>query len=199
MITCRTASTKDEREAILRQRHDVFVEELNFFIPREDGVPIEHDQYDDHAVFLGIWEKSTLIGSCRLILPNASINLPTLKAMDIDIKIFEPSTQTAEISRMTVIPPHRTLKKSIQALKAIDKEVNRIANMYNIVRLIAAVEPTFLRLLEYAKLGYRLIGSPQKYTGLYLGLDPIEKHTIPNHCPINLKINNDPTFSKESA
>jgi N-acyl-L-homoserine lactone synthetase len=163
MMTCRAASTQEEREAILRQRHDVFVEELEFFAPREKGIPIESDDYDDHSVFLGVWEDNELLASCRLIFEHDSFVLPTLNAILIDSPLYEAHAKTAEISRLTIASPYRSFKKSIQIFKVMQEELDRVSVDHEINQLIASVEPTFLHLINRARLPYQSIGPLQHY------------------------------------
>lgn len=165
MVKCTIASTEMERTAILQQRHDIFVEEFNFFTPREDGQRIEYDKYDDHALLLGVWENDTLIASCRLLFPNSTLALPTLKSMKIDSEKFQRESPTAEISRITVSKGHRAFKKTTKVLQSMQKEINRISANHGIVQLIGAVEPSFLRLLNCSGLPYIPIGPLQYLIG----------------------------------
>lgn len=164
-MKCKIASTEIERTAILQQRYDIFVEEFGYFTPKEDGKRLEYDYYDDHALLLGVWENETLIASCRLILPNHTLGLPTLKAMLIDDEKLEKALPTAEISRITVAREHRMFKKTIKILQTMQKEINRISAEHGIVQLIGAVEPSFLRLLNFSKLPYQPIGPLQFLIG----------------------------------
>lgn len=186
MITCRTASTQEEHEAIFRQRHEVFVEEFNFLAPREDGVPIESDHYDDHSVFLGVWEEEDLIASCRLIFENNDFILPTLSKVFIDSPLFEADAKTAEISRMTIASRHRSFKKSIQIFTIMQQELDRVSAVHNVSQLIAVVEPTFLHLIHRARLPYQSIG-------------PLQSHIGTDRCPIILKLQDRLNLAKESA
>ena len=163
MITCRTASTKDELDAILQQRYEVFVEELDFFTPPNENIPLEHDCYDDHSVFLGVWEDNELLASCRLIFGNDAVTLPTVDAVFIDSPLYETNAKTAEISRLTIATPHRSFKKSIQIFTVMQQELDRIAVEHQLTQLIASVEPTFLHLINRAHLPYQSIGPLQHY------------------------------------
>ncbi|MDD5161206.1 MAG: GNAT family N-acetyltransferase [Sulfuricurvum sp.] len=164
-MECRVASTEDERTAILRQRHDVFVEEFNFFVPKDDTQKIEYDQYDAYALLFGVWEKEILIASCRLILPNNPLGLPTLISMQIDPEKFQSDLKTAEISRITVASTQRAFRKTIKILQTMQKEINRISADYGIIQWVGAVGPTFLRLLNQSRLPYRPIGPLQLHIG----------------------------------
>ena len=164
-MECKIASTEIEKTAILRQRYDIFVKEFNFFVPREDGQRIEYDKYDDYALLLGVWEKGDLIASCRLVLPNTILGLPTLNAMTIDSDKLQSDQLTAEISRITVASNHRMFKKTIKVLQTMQKEIDRISANRGIIQCIGAVEPSFLRLLNCSRLPYSPIGPLQYLIG----------------------------------
>ncbi|HZF70234.1 GNAT family N-acyltransferase [Sulfuricurvum sp.] len=183
-MKCTVASTEMERIAILRQRYDIFVEEFNFLAPKEENKRIEYDEYDEHSLLFGVWEDTSLIASCRLVLPNSSFELPTLKAMVIDAKKLDRLQPTAEISRILVASNHRIFKKTIKILQTMQKEINKIASEHNIEQLIGSVEPSFLRLLNCSKLPYQAIG-------------PLQHHIGPDRYPIVLKLHDNVTPNKE--
>lgn len=165
MLECKTAFTEEERHAILHQRYSIFVDEFKFFAPRDDGKEIEYDHYDEYSLLLGVWNEDILVGSCRLVLPNKTVGLPTLNVMRIDSEKLVHNERTAEISRITVAATYRTFKKTIEVLQIMQHKINQIASEHNILQLIGAVEPSFLRLLNYASLPYRPIGPIQYLIG----------------------------------
>lgn len=165
MLECKTAFTEKERHAILHQRYSIFVDEFKFFAPRDDGKEIEYDRYDEYSLLLGVWNEDVLVGSCRLVLPNDTIGLPTLNVMLIDSEKLVQNERTAEISRITVAAAYRTFKKTIEVLQIMQHKIDQIASDHNILQLIGAVEPSFLRLLNYASLPYRAIGPIQYLIG----------------------------------
>lgn len=165
MLVCRVALIDEERNAILQQRYDIFVEEFGYFIPRDDGKRLEYDSYDTHALLFGVWENDLLIASCRLVLPNSILGLPTLNALLIDAEKIQRNHPTAEISRITIAHDHRVFKKTVRILQTMQKEINRVSYEHGIVQFIGAVEPSFLRLLNFAKLPYQPIGPLQFLIG----------------------------------
>ena len=164
-MKCHIASTVAEKNAILQQRYAIFVEEFNFFEPQNGSEGIEYDAYDEYSLLLGVWEHKSLIASCRLVLPNDTLGLPTLNAMIIDSVKLQNTHKTAEISRITVLATHRTFKKTIKIMQLIQKELYRISSDYNILQWIGAVEPSFLRLLQCSTLPYAPIGPLQRLIG----------------------------------
>lgn len=141
------------------------MKEFGYFAPKEEDDCLEYDAYDNHALLFGVWEDGALIASSRLVLPNPTLGLPTLKAMLIDEEKIENGLPTAEISRITIAPQHRVFKKTIKILQTMQEEINRISSEYGIKQFIGAVEPSFLRLLNCSKLTYQPIGPLQYLIG----------------------------------
>lgn len=164
-MICTVASSEMERTAILKQRYDIFVEEFGYFAPKEENDRLEYDSYDAHSLLFGVWENKSLIASCRLVLPNPSLGLPTLNALVIDAEKIQHSQPTAEISRITIIHKHRVFKKTVRILQTMQEEINRVSAEHGIVHLIGAVEPSFLRLLNCSKLPYQPIDPLQFLIG----------------------------------
>lgn len=182
---CRVSSNKTEESMILQQRYNIFVEEFHFFAPREDGQRIEFDHYDEHALLLGIWDNSELIASCRLVLPNTLLGLPTPSNMIVDSEKFQKDMLTAEISRITVTSTHRTFKKTIAILQIMQKKIDHICDEYGIFQLIGAVEPSFLRLLNCSGLPYFPVGPLQYLIGAErypVMLSKLESTTLIKEC-----------------
>lgn len=164
-VECTTASTEIERTAILRQRYDVFVKEFNYLEPANETEQFEYDEYDPYSLLLGVWEKNILIASCRLILPNDVVGLPTLNSTMIDPQKLKSDQPTAEISRIIVARDHRKFKQTIKVLQAMQHEIYRLTSDYGISQCIGAIEVSFLKLLHYANLPYKPIGPLQHHIG----------------------------------
>lgn len=164
-VECTTAATEIERTAILRQRYDIFVKELNFFAPTDEIKQLEYDQYDPYSLLIGVWEKNELIASCRLILPNDTLGFPTLNTLIIDSKKLWSNHLTAEISRITVASNNRSFKKTIKVLQIMQQKIYEISVDRGIIQCIGAVEVPFLKLLHYANLPYKPIGPLQHHIG----------------------------------
>jgi N-acyl-L-homoserine lactone synthetase len=152
----------------------VFVEEFNFLPPVEENRELEYDQYDEYSLLLGVWEDDDLIASCRLILPNEPLGLPTLNRMIIDSPIFRRDYPTAEISRIMIAAGHRKFKKSVKVLQLMQKKIDQLSAEHGITQCIGSVEPAFLKLLHYANLPYQPIG-------------PLQHHIGPDRYPVILK------------
>lgn len=165
MIEGRIAVAESERMAILRQRYDVFVKELNFFAPIDDIIQLEYDQYDEYALLLGVWEEDELIASCRIVLPNDTLGLPTLNTLQIDSKKLWSNDFTAEISRITVASNHRSFKKTIKILQIMQDKIYQTSINHEITQCIGAIEASLMKLLSYAGLPYKPIGPLQHHIG----------------------------------
>lgn len=183
MIEGRIALTESERMAILRQRFDIFVEEFNFLPPREDGQRIESDQYDEYSLLLGVWEGDELIGSCRLVLPNNPLGFPALNTLVIDSTKLPADQLTGEVSRITVAAGHRTFKKSVLAIQAMQREIHRYSAVHGITQWVGAVEPSFMRLINCASVPCNPIG-------------PLQHHIGPDRYPVIMPIRNDAGYLK---
>ncbi len=183
-MECRQASTEADRLAILRQRYDIFVEEFNYLAPREDGERIERDQYDDYSLLFGVWEKNDLLASCRLVLPNNPVGLPTSNALQIDSEKLRMDRHTAEISRITIAAKHRQFKKSIKILQSMRQEILHVSTGYGITRWIGSVESSFMQLLNLSHLPFTPIG-------------PLQHHIGPDRYPVVLTVQDCITSLKE--
>lgn len=165
-MECRKTSTEAEQLAILRQRYNIFVEEYHFFASKDSSDRIEYDEYDNHAVLFGVWEEQELLASCRLVLPESPLGLPTSNALHIDPEKFRKDRHTAEISRVAIAPQHRQLKKSIKILQSLRQEMIQVSTSYGITQWIGSVEPSFMHLLNLSHLHFRPIGPLQNHIGL---------------------------------
>lgn len=174
-VECRQASTEADRLAILRQRYDIFVKEFNYLAPRNDGKKIECDRYDDHSILFGVWEHNDLLASCRLVLPDSPVGLPTNNALQIDPEKLRIDRHTAEISRITIAAKHRQFKKSIKILQSLRQEMIHVSTRYGITQWIGSVEPSFMQLLNLSRLPFTPIG-------------PLQHHIGPDRYPVVLTV-----------
>ena len=182
-MECRKASTEAECLTILRQRYDIFVEEYHFFVPKESDRRIEYDDYDTYAVLFGVWERDDLLASCRLVLPENPLGLPTSNALHIDPEKFRIDSHTAEISRIAIASKHRRLKNSIKILQSLRHEMIQTSISNGITHWIGAVEPGFLKLLNLSRLHFKPIGPLQNH----IDLDRYPVALSVHDCIISLK------------
>jgi N-acyl-L-homoserine lactone synthetase len=185
-VKCTLACEEGEQKLILEQRYAIFVKEFNFFTPMRETHNIERDQYDAYSALFGVWEKNSLVASCRLILPHSPLGLPTLKTMEIDLCKIDHSLTSAEISRISVSAEHRTLEKTTKILQIMQKELCRFALIKGIEQFIGAVEPAFLRLLKCSMLAYQPFG-------------PLQYHIGAKRYPVFYLVQNCPSVSEASA
>lgn len=164
-MVCRVANNETEQTAILQQRYAIFVEEYGYLPPYDVQMRIEWDAYDEHAQLFGVWEREQLVASCRLILPNTPLGLPTIKNMVIEKDYDLKESITAEISRIAVAAGYRTFQKTRTILQHIQKSIYQFSSQLGITQWIGAIEPRFLFLLNRSNLPYRSIGPLQFLTG----------------------------------
>lgn len=126
---------------------------------------MESDPYDAYAVLFGVWEKNSLIASCRMVLPDSPLGLPTLNTMRVDSQKIRENFLTAEISRISIASEHRVFRKSIRILQTMQQELCRFSSESGIRQLIGAVEPAFLHLLHRSGLPYHPFGPLQYRIG----------------------------------
>lgn len=163
-MRCHLAATESAREIIHRQRYDIFVRELGY-LDAETDKTVEKDRYDPFALLLGVWDENELIASCRIVLPECPIGLPTVNYTTLHADWNPQGHRTAEISRITVAAGHRSFKKTIKVLQTMQHEIHRLSKPRGINQWIGAVEPGFLHLLARANLPYAAIGPLQHHVG----------------------------------
>ncbi len=100
---------KDEGEKFQAHclRHKIFCKELEW-VPQSNDT-IEIDDYDDNAVFFGIFnEQNSLVAFLRLILPEKDFMIEKVFSFLVESKHkIRKENDTAEISRLCVSPEAR--------------------------------------------------------------------------------------------
>ena len=160
-MVCKQAVLPHEIEAIFQQRYDIFVEEYGFFPTREET--LESDKYDEFALLFGVWDHNVLAASCRVIMPNPSLPLPTPQNL-MTKPLFIATPRTAEISRITISKPYRGFKNAQDIFRLMQSEICKMTSRL-IDEWVGAVNPFLLKLLNKAGLPYRPIGPNQFYIG----------------------------------
>lgn len=162
-MNCHVARNENERNEILRQRYDIFVKKFGYLPSSHTSEQIEIDEYDPYSLLFGIWDENLLLGSFRLVLPNAEKGLPTLNNMEIDPTFQSDLSHTAEISRIIAATDSQSVRRSIDILKLMQSEIYTVSCQHGITSWIGSIEPAFLRLLHFAKLNYITMGPLQHY------------------------------------
>lgn len=155
----------EEKMQAYQLRHKVFCEELKWVPKREDGLEI--DNYDNNAIFFGVFINRRLLAFLRLILSDGHfmIEKEFSSLVDSTHKI-QKTNDTAEISRLCVAPEARNQMMSenfsfhnISML--LYKSVYHWCNRYNIKYLYLVVETKIYRLLRIQGFPCMAIGEPK--------------------------------------
>jgi N-acyl-L-homoserine lactone synthetase len=78
------ARSSNELEAVYRLRYEVVMDQ-GWASP--EGLPdgLERDAFDDRALQIVAWDGGELVGTTRLVAPQAGCRLPTEQAFDLEI------------------------------------------------------------------------------------------------------------------
>jgi N-acyl-L-homoserine lactone synthetase len=140
------ASSDLLRDYVYRVRYQVFCLEKGFEFRNDTRREIDVD--DLRSVhFLVMKYDGGAVGTARMILPEPANPLPTERLADLG-GLPADITRMGEISRMTIIPPHR---RQLDIYNLIIRELISIGVEYNLVGAIAIMEPALLR--HWTRLG----------------------------------------------
>lgn len=97
---------EDEEIQAYHLRHRVFCQELDWVSQSENA--LETDEYDDNAIFFGVFNQSKLVAFIRLILPEKSFMMEKSFSLLVgsDHKIRKEN-DTVEVSRLCISPETR--------------------------------------------------------------------------------------------
>ena len=168
-----------------RLRYDVYCLEREFISPNRFPDRRERDDYDDAALHFAAWIDGDLAGTVRLV-PDSPVGFP--------MEQFAPAgltrsaglarERTAEISRLVLARQYRRSGTSTgsRLLSELFRHGFDQGIQLGFDTLIAALEPTLLRLLT--RLGYVLkpIGSPFDWYGPVM---PCTVIAIPSHAAVS--------------
>ncbi len=158
-------NTYEEFMSAYELRHKVFCEELKWVSSVKNR--LEVDMYDEKAIYIGVFNKNTLLAFIRLILAKNRFMIEQDFCMLVDpnhnIRKFE---DTAEASRMCVGAEFRNYtvagdneKYPISTL--LFKGVYLFCMKNKIRYIYAVVDMAMLRFLRTRGFSCRLIGKPQ--------------------------------------
>jgi N-acyl-L-homoserine lactone synthetase len=78
------ARSPAELEAVYRLRYEVVMDQ-GWARPEDFPDGLERDAFDDRALQIVVWEGGELVGTTRLVAPEAGCRLPTEDAFDLEI------------------------------------------------------------------------------------------------------------------
>ncbi len=124
----------------------VFHQELNLF-----GMQIP-DSYDPFSVYMQIIDLEAIVGTYRIVLPNATVGLP-IEEVGFDLSQFAPH-KICEMSRLVLLKEKRG---KIPFSKIVDSARN-VAAQNNASILVAAILPQNVPLFK--RYGFSQVGQP---------------------------------------
>lgn len=157
---------EDEKTQAYHLRYRIFCEELKWVPPTADLM--EKDDYDDHAIFLGLLDRQNrLVAFIRIILPDIPFMLEKeFLSLVNPIYRLRKEDDTAEISRLCIAPEVR--KEVISGFfgrytlsMLLYKSVYHWSIRNQIRYLYMVVEDRIYRLLHARGFPCRLIGDPK--------------------------------------
>ncbi len=105
-FTVRNLIYLEEKIQAYHLRHRIFCEELGW-VP-ESGNALEMDEYDDNAVFLGVFNlQDKLLAFLRILLPGGPFMLEKVFSSLIGGHKIRKESDTAEVSRLCTLPEAR--------------------------------------------------------------------------------------------
>jgi N-acyl-L-homoserine lactone synthetase len=83
-LTFGLARSPTELEAVYRLRYEVVMDQ-GWASPEEFPNGLERDAFDERALQVVAWDGAELVGTTRLVAPQAGYRLPTEQAFDLEI------------------------------------------------------------------------------------------------------------------
>jgi N-acyl amino acid synthase of PEP-CTERM/exosortase system len=152
-------------------RFNVFCCERGFLSEADYPDQIERDEFDSHATHLAVEHHGDVLGTARLV-PHSDLGFPLERYCDAGIpSAFRPTT--AEVSRLAV--PRSVASRYDASVAAICRSrkvatrlyqtVYRIAVEMQLTHLVAAMEPSLVRILRPFDMIWLPVGPEVDYGG----------------------------------
>jgi N-acyl-L-homoserine lactone synthetase len=103
-VAFRRAASPDEVHQVHRLRYRTVIER-GWATPADHPEGIETDEFDEGALQFVAVDGPTVIGSCRLVLPQLGRPLPVEAFFDISL---QPQGEVAHVDRALVVPASRS-------------------------------------------------------------------------------------------
>lgn len=169
-------------------RYQVYCEERKFLSASAFPQKLEFDRYDAHSAHFGVLcSKGDLLASVRLVY-NSGAGFPMEEYWDDVIPEWQRETM-AEISRL-VVPRRNSTQKGgaskFSMTMQIYAEIYKSVKKSHLTHVLAAMEPSLVRLLRRFGFKFQEIGEAVDYFGLVkpyvLSLEDFEQ-AIEKACP----------------
>lgn len=187
------AHTRDALHEALRLRHQVYCLERKL-LPDQADEGLETDAYDrgSHHVVLRKRCSGEVVGTARLVLgarvAGKPAGLPMLHYCAPDLLGALPMTTTAEISRFAISKARRQAGSTSDSLLryALMRGILGVSLELGLTHWCALMEPSLLRLLRGAGVGFVPLGPAVDCSGLRLPSAAAIDSTLISgayHCP----------------
>lgn len=187
MFHVKRVKKESELKKLYALRYQVYCNERMFLDSKDYPDGLEHDEYDASAIHLGAYgPEDTIIGSVRLVR-STKMHFPIFDHCEInDLPTDASPLEFAEISRLIISKRRRADIRRSNALPPLQvntvrqdftnfgisnllMELFRVMFSYskhrNIKYLIAAMEPSLLRLVQNYHFNFHPIGPITDYYG----------------------------------
>jgi N-acyl-L-homoserine lactone synthetase len=153
------AKDKVLREAIFRQRYEVFCKEFGYLDPDDYPDGMESDPFDAYSDHIAAFdEKGVMVGSIRL-LHHSPIGYPTQISYDISqyLQSYDPQS-VSELSRIIIAPGYRGMLPARAIVIALYQTLYKRSQELGISVWVGNFERRFIRLLRLLGLRFTIIG-----------------------------------------
>ncbi|MET3118524.1 N-acyl amino acid synthase of PEP-CTERM/exosortase system [Undibacterium sp. GrIS 1.8] len=187
MFYVKRVQKRDELQKIFALRYQVYCIEKLFLDPKDYPSETEQDEYDDSAIHLGAFAHGeNIVGSLRLVR-STNMHFPIFDHCAVkDLPKDASPLEFAEISRLliskkkrsTMRPDRLTVPTGIgeqrndftdfgisDLLMELFRVMFSYAKQRDIKYLLAAMEPSLMRLLQRYHFNFRQIGPATDYYG----------------------------------
>lgn len=147
------------KEAIYKQRYEVFCREYGYLNPDNYPDGLETDPFDAYCEHIAAFDRTgNMVGSIRM-LHHSPIGYPTQISYDIGdyLTPYDPST-ISELSRIIIAPGYRGFASARMILLSAYQPIFRRSRELGIKVWVGNFERRFIRLLGLLGLQFTVIG-----------------------------------------
>ena len=153
------ARNDQQREAVYRLRCQVVIDR-GWAKPGDFPDGMERDHYDEKAIHIVGWNGNNLVTTSRIVLPGASLILPTEEAFNIQI---EPHGQVADMGRQIVARHYSSIKHKVFAALLAKTWLEIRSRGYSLV--CGDFSPAVMRLYRIMGFDVKQLAPTQEFWG----------------------------------
>jgi N-acyl-L-homoserine lactone synthetase len=154
------AESPSEREGAYRLRYQAAIDR-GWRQPEDLPGGLERDEYDEHAIHVLAWDGEAIVGTCRLVLPEPGVRLPTEAAFGIRV---EPHGRVVDCGRYVVAPRYTNLQHRMLAVLLARSWLELRAGGFSIA-CGALVSAAMIRVYRRMGLQVRILAPPRRLWG----------------------------------